>query len=206
VSLRQAVAWLGFDEVANIAFTAALQGKMLDVPGQHQAARRLWRHALASAIWSKRLAKKLGQNPAEIYMCGLLHNIGKPVTLVAAHDLARRAKSKLSAEEYARLIETFHRPIGSRVVGTWNLPPCVSSVVSHWETYQGSPAARLECHIVNVAHRLADYTLEDTNPLARDLLIVDPAFAELGFSVSDGAQLFESAAAVSAQMDRYLAP
>src|SRR5471030_2026406 len=29
-SLPHAVAWLGFDEVANIAFTLALQGKMLD--------------------------------------------------------------------------------------------------------------------------------------------------------------------------------
>src|ERR1700675_2262847 len=29
--LQHAVAWLGLDEVANIAFTLALQGKMLDV-------------------------------------------------------------------------------------------------------------------------------------------------------------------------------
>ena len=31
---RCLVAWLGLDEVANIAFTLALQGKMLDVKGQ----------------------------------------------------------------------------------------------------------------------------------------------------------------------------
>jgi hypothetical protein len=36
VSLQHAVAWLGFDEVANIAFTLALQGKMLDVKGQQR--------------------------------------------------------------------------------------------------------------------------------------------------------------------------
>ncbi len=40
-SLQHAVAWLGLDEVANIAFTLALQGKMLDVKGQQRKARRL---------------------------------------------------------------------------------------------------------------------------------------------------------------------
>ena len=55
-SLPHAVAWLGFDEVANIAFTLALQGRMLDVPGQQRKARRLWRHSLASALWSRQVA------------------------------------------------------------------------------------------------------------------------------------------------------
>ena len=48
-SLQHAIAWLGIDDVANIAFTLALQGKMLHVEGQHRKARRLWRHSLASA-------------------------------------------------------------------------------------------------------------------------------------------------------------
>src|SRR5690349_18623927 len=34
-SLQQAITWLGLGEVANIAFTVAVQGKMLNVPGQN---------------------------------------------------------------------------------------------------------------------------------------------------------------------------
>jgi hypothetical protein len=52
VSLPHAVAWLGFDEVANIAFTLALQGKMLDVKGQHCGRgnwRTCWRRKRACA-------------------------------------------------------------------------------------------------------------------------------------------------------------
>src|SRR5260370_37859108 len=51
ISLQHAVAWLGFEEVANIAFTLALQGKMLDVKGQQPKARRLGRHSPACALW-----------------------------------------------------------------------------------------------------------------------------------------------------------
>jgi HD-like signal output (HDOD) protein len=206
ISLPHAVAWLGFDEVANIAFTLALQGKMLDVPGHQPKARRLWRHALASALWSRQLALMLSREAGLSYLCGLLHNIGKAVTLGAARDLARQSGRILSSEDYDRLVETFHRDVGARVVAAWELPPTVLRVVSQWEAYQTAGAALFECNIVNVAHRLADCTLLESVHLARHLLIVDPAYRDLGLSAEDGAPLFDSAADINAELDRYLAP
>ena len=206
VSLPHAVAWLGFDEVANIAFTLALQGKMLDVEGQQHKARRLWRHSLASALWSRQLAHLLGQETGMCYLCGLLHNIGKVVTLGAVHDLAQRAGKTLGGDEYDRLIETFHRHIGARVVTAWALPAPVLTVTSQWETYQPAGAARFESNVVHGAHALADFTLQGSTQLARDLLVTDAAYRDLGLTAADGAPLFDSAAAVNSELDRYLAP
>jgi HD-like signal output (HDOD) protein len=205
-TLRHAVAWLGFDEVANIAFTLALQGKMLDVKGQQHKARRLWRHSLASALWSRQLAHLLAHETGMCYLCGLLHNIGKVVTLGAVHELAGRAGRKLAGEDYDRLIETFHRHIGIRVVTAWALPPPVLTVTAHWEAYACAGDARFESNVVHVAHALADFTLLKSAPLARDLLLMDPAYRDLGLSAADGGPLFESAAAIDAELDRYLAP
>jgi HD-like signal output (HDOD) protein len=204
-SLSHAVAWLGFDEVANIAFTLALQGKMLDVPGQQHKARRLWRHSLASALWSRQLAHMLARETGLSYLCGLLHNIGKVVTLGAVHELARRAAKTLSGEDYDRLIEIFHRHIGAQVVTVWRLPPPVLTVISQWEAYASAGVARVESNIVHVAHRLADCTLMEATPLARDLLAVDPAYTDLGLRPRDGEPLFNSSAAINAELDRYLA-
>jgi HD-like signal output (HDOD) protein len=206
VSLQHAVAWLGQDEVANIAFTLALQGKMLDVKDQQRKARRLWRHSLASALWSRQLAHMLAQETGMCYLCGLLHNIGKVVALGAVHDLAQRAGRKLSGEEYDRLIETFHRHIGAHVIGTWSLPPPVLTVTSQWEAYAAAGPARFERNVVHVAHALADYTLQDSTQLTRDLLLTDPAYRDLGLTAADGDPLFESAADINAELDRYLAP
>jgi HD-like signal output (HDOD) protein len=206
VSLSHAVAWLGFDEVSNIAFTLALQGKMLDVPGHQHKARRLWRHSLASALWSRQLALMLAHEAGLSYLCGLLHNIGKAVTLGAAHELARQAGKKLSSDDYDRLVETFHRDVAARVVTAWNLPPPVLTVVTRWEAYANAGDALFECNIVNVAHRLADCTLLESTHLARDLLIADPAYLDLGLSPEDGIPLFDSAADINAELDRYLAP
>jgi HD-like signal output (HDOD) protein len=205
VSLAHAVAWLGFDEVANIAFTLALQGKMLDVKGQQHKARRLWRHSLASALWSRQLAHMLAREAGMCYLCGLLHNIGKVVTLGAVHDLAERAGTKLAGEEYDRLIETFHRHMGARVVTAWALPSPVLTVTSQWEAYAAAGPARFESNVVNVAHALADFTLLESMPPALDLLVTNAAYRDLGLTPEDGAALFDSAAAIDAELDRYLA-
>jgi HD-like signal output (HDOD) protein len=205
VSLQHAVAWLGFDEVANIAFTAALQGRMLDVDGQKEKARRLWRHALASALWSRHLAQLLHAQIGLCYLSGLVHGIGKVVTLGAVNDLSRRALMPLAPAEFDRLIEAFHRPVGVRVVRAWQLPAPVLEVTLHWETCLELTHARFEATIVNVAHRLADYLLFEPTPRAREALVSDPAYQDLGLSVTDGNTLFDAAGDINAELDRHLA-
>ena len=206
VSLPHAVAWLGFDEVANIAFTLALTGKMLAVKGQQHKARHLWRHSLASALWSRQLAHMLAQDTAACYLCGLLHNIGKVVTLGAVHQLAQRAGRKLAGDDYDRLIETFHRPVGARVVTAWALPAAVQTVISQWEAYAAAGPARLESNVVNVAHSLADIMFLESSQVARDLLVTEAAYRDLGLTPADGERLFDSAATINAELDQYLAP
>jgi HD-like signal output (HDOD) protein len=214
-SLPHAVAWLGFDEVANIAFTLALQGRMLDVPGQQRKARRLWRHSLASALWSRQLALMVTREAGLSYLCGLLHNIGKAVTLGAAHELARQSAATLSGEDYDRLVETFHREVTARVVKAWHLPPPILTVVTRWEAGNADVVrtgaapvgdVQVECDIVNVAHRLADCTLLEPTRLSRELLVREPAYRNLGLAPEDGLPLFDSAADITAELDRYLAP
>lgn len=206
ISLQHAVAWLGFDEVANIAFTLALQGKMLNIPGQNQRARRLWRHALATALWARHLASMLARDAGMSYLCGLLHTIGKPVTLAAVHELAQRAQVKLTGEEYDRLVETFYRHIGAQVLGAWGLPSAVIGTVTQWEAYADAGDLRPDCNIVNVAHRLANYTLTDSIRLSRELLGVEPAYLDLGFAAVDAIALFDAAGSINADLDTYLPP
>jgi HD-like signal output (HDOD) protein len=140
------------------------------------------------------------------YLCGLLHNIGKTVTLGAAHELARQSRKELLGDDYERLVETFHRGVAARVVAAWGLPPPILTVVTQWEAYASADVALFECNIVNVAHRLADCTLLESTHLARDLLIDDPAYRDLGLSPEDAIPLFDAAADINAELDRYLAP
>jgi HD-like signal output (HDOD) protein len=205
-TLQHAVAWLGLDEVANIAFTLALQGKLLHVKGQQRKARRLWRHSLASALWSRQLAHMLQRETGLCYLCGLLHDIGKVVTLGAVHDVAERLGLMLTDEDYDALIETFGRDVGARVIEAWALPAPVPMVISNSKAYAAAGALKWESNVVNVAHKLADVSLHVPGMLTRDLLVADAGYRDLGLSSGDAEPLFESAAAISAELDRYLSP
>jgi len=206
VSLQHALAWLGIDEVANIAFTLALQGKMLDVKGHQRKARRLWRHSLASALWARQLAHMLCRDMGVCYLCGLLHNIGKGVTLGAVHEVAQRERITLSADDYDRLVETFHHDIGVQVVNSWSLPEPVPSIIARWQDYPSAGSVQWESNVVNLAHLFADFTLHETTMLKRDELIDAQAYRDLGLRQSDSDTLFDSASSVDAELDRYLSP
>jgi HD-like signal output (HDOD) protein len=203
-SVQQAIAWLGFDEVSSIAFTLALQGQILEVSGQHHRIRRLWRHALASGIWAKRLALLLSRDPGIPYLCGLLHDVGRLAAFGAVQDLARRAQVKLGPDGYDRLIETFHHAIGIEVTKAWDLPAPVQVTAAQWQAHALADAARFECALVRVAHRLADATLRAPDPLAWDLISDDPAYLDLGLDAEDAASILEHRASVEAELDRYL--
>lgn len=205
-SLQHAIAWLGLDDVANIAFTLALQGKMLHVEGQHRKARRLWRHSLASALWSRQLSHMLQRETGLCYLCGLLHTIGRAVTLGAVHEVAERAGAQLAGNEYDCLIDIFYQEVGQRVIAAWALPPPVPAVVARWDRYAKAGDVQWECNVVNVAHKLADFTLHEPTMLTRELLVLDQGYRDLGLSALDADPLFDSAVAINAELDRYLSP
>jgi HD-like signal output (HDOD) protein len=205
-SLQHAIAWLGLDDVANIAFTLALQGKMLHVEGQHRKARRLWRHSLASALWARQLSSMLGRETGLNYLCGLLHNIGRAVALGALHEVAQRAGLQLSGNEYDCLIGIFQREVGTRVVSAWGLPPPVPAVIAHWDSYAAAGAVSWESNVINVAHKLADFTLHEPCMLTRELLVQDAGYRDLGLAARDADPLFDSSVQINAELDRYLSP
>jgi HD-like signal output (HDOD) protein len=205
-SLQHAIAWLGLDDVANIAFTLALQGKMLQVEGQHRKARRLWRHSLASALWARQLSSMLGRETGLCYLCGLLHNIGRAVALGAIHVVAERAALHLVGNEYDCLIDVFQREVSARVVSAWALPAPVPAVVARWDNYAAAGAVSWESNVINVAHKLADFTLHEPCMLTRELLVQDQSYRDLGLSANDADPLFDSTGLINAELDRYLSP
>jgi len=191
------------EQLADVISAMMWRSKLLDIPGQQRKAKNLWRHALATAQWSRHVSRLLGREAETGYLCGMLHNIGKVVTLAAVQVLAQRSYVRLSGEECDRLIETFHRHIGMQVGALWQMPAVVQSVITQWEAYGSAGSARVECNIVNLAHQLSDYTLMDSTLLARDLIIVDSVYTDLGFSKRDGAALFDLSPSIDASLERY---
>ncbi len=202
-SLQQAITWLGLAEVANIAFTVAVQGKVLNVPDQRSEVLAMWREAVCAGVWARELAGLLHSDPGGLYLCGLLHEIGKPIVLQAAMDASRRTRTPLTLKERARLMNEFKVAVGAQVVRDWNLPEAVAIVVRHWQQPASAPARQRETAMIALAHRLSEYALNDDSDLARSALLADENAAGLGIDEAGMKGLLNRTERVLAQVRTY---
>jgi hypothetical protein len=86
------------------------------------------------------------------------------------------------------------------------LPQPVPAVIACWDRYASAGAVSWESNVINLAHKLADFTLHEPCMLTRELLVQDPAYRDLGLAARDAEPLFDSTALINAELDRYLSP
>ncbi len=169
-SLQHAIAWLGTGEISEIAFTAAVQGRLLTVPGQHPRAAHMWKLAVSTAIWSREIAAIVRSNSAITYLCGLLHDIGRPMALMASADLAGKLGVRLTDEDHEALTQEFHGPLGAILVEKWRLPEPIAACIRCWPDWTTDREYAGEVPVVHLAHHLAGLVLEQGPSVAREAL------------------------------------
>ena len=193
VSLQHAVAMLGITLLSEIAFTASLKVGAYQVPGYEDEVKQLWRHSLATGAFAKEVARAKRMNVESAYLCGLLHEIGKPVVLRIATTIARDPKNNwvkalapiLDNKSHIKiLIEGYHTRVGILIADKWSLPKQVAEAIQYYGDYEHSTAFRQECMLTFVADRLASHLLTPEE-MPEDSLRDHPVFAELNLYPQD---------------------
>jgi putative nucleotidyltransferase with HDIG domain len=181
VSLQQAVARLGLTVISEIAFAASLQSGIFKVPGFEADLKAIWRHSLASGMWAKEIARLQRSNVESAFLCGLLHDVGKPALLQLVIDVARELRGTLESDWLRTFVWGEHQMLGRKVAEVWELPTTVVAAISHYADYAQSnvpaalaPTAKTTC----LADRLATWV---TDPQAFDdkTLREHPVFVDL---------------------------
>ena len=193
VSLQHAVAMLGITLLSEIAFTASLKVGAFQVPGYEDEVKQLWRHSLATGAFAKEVARVKRMNVESAYLCGLLHEIGKPVVLRITTTIAREQSSKwvkalatiLNNKSHVKtLIEGYHTRVGVLIAEKWSLPKQVAEAIQYYEDYEHTTAFRQECMLTFVADRLASHLLTPEE-MPEDSFRDHSVFAELNLYPQD---------------------
>lgn len=139
-SIHQAVVMLGLNAVKNIAIAASL-GKLFRTTSIHESfdARELWQHSTAVACASRMLAKHVGVDPEQAFLCGMLHKVGLVVAMQFSPEklgqvidrlLEPNPASQLSIE--AEILGATHEQFGRAFCENWQFPAVLQdSVGSH---------------------------------------------------------------------------
>lgn len=168
-SLHQAILRLGMMIVSGIAIAACIDGEAFRSPQYDDLRRRYLTHALVTGGFSRVLARLSRREVESMFLCGLLHSVGKPVVLRAIGDLQSGAAVLINEPQADTLVEEFHNAAAAIATASWNLPRPVQIVATHYRDPEGTDECRFEAGLVRLAARLATWVIENEPPDDRSL-------------------------------------
>jgi putative nucleotidyltransferase with HDIG domain len=179
-TIRDAVLVLGFRGVRSLVLATStskfLQRDYSCYGHQHKG---LWMHAASVAAGAKWLGDQIGldaDEAEELFVAGLLHDIGKMVLAPFLNDaLAGKTQAlPITAEIERQLCGLDHTEAGALVAAKWNLSVAVQEILkAHQDTEpaRGSHARMLACVRIadHIAHQLQIGYLPGLQPTAQDI-------------------------------------
>lgn len=159
VSMQQAVSWLGMKMLGELAMTVSIENGVFRVRGYEPEITTLWRHALASGLYAKEIARQGRNNVEGAFLCGLLHTIGKPVVLQSVLEIQQHMNLNLEWEAFSMLLEVHHVQVGAMVVEEWKLPHEVKEATLYYRDYTQSPNPSPVAMVTCLADCMASYIL-----------------------------------------------
>lgn len=160
-NLHQAISYLGFNQVRNLAMTASVSEifkKEAEI-GQYKRS-GLWRHLVSVGICARLLARRLSIKAFEdAFLAGLLHDIGIILIDQHVHDDFQQVIKSLShgdalADIEREIMGFDHCQLGERIAEEWRFPVPARAAIRHHHNalrYKGDGADLVRCvEIANV--------------------------------------------------------
>jgi len=164
-TLEEAILVLGFDEVRSIIMAVSAQ-MMFDSDDPDGPESKLWRHSFGTAVAARQIARWLGHpEEGEIYVAGLLHDIGKLVLLQNLKDRYMEVVAQVEAEAGSfraleqQALHFNHCDVASILLSKWSFPSdLVRTVAEHHRPplFRVGTTAPI-AHVVSLASDIAKH-------------------------------------------------
>ena len=134
-SVREALVILGMATLKNMVTASVLMKQFPNGNIGRFEVQRFWTHSLAVASGASKLAKTVGANADEAFICGLLHDIGHLVLaggFQESYDAIidyREENDCNSITGERAVLDCDHTEIGQRLADSWNFPPSVQQSI-----------------------------------------------------------------------------
>jgi HD-like signal output (HDOD) protein len=192
-TVRNAIVRLGVNEVSNIVMTVTHESQFRSKnPFLHSVMRKLYQHALGTAVASHWLCRHCGLHGIahEAFFAGLLHDVGKLFILTVVDDLMHSGRHTINPSS-ALLMEAMdhlHTGHGHTLMHHWNLPERYAEVARdhHAEALDSENYLALTVRLANKAcHKMGIGLRQD----AGLVLVATPEANELHMSEVDIAKM-----------------
>jgi putative nucleotidyltransferase with HDIG domain len=183
VSLQQAISRLGLTTLREIVITVSMQSRIFNIPSYATEARALWQHAVYTAAYAREIARRCRRNVEGAFLGGLLHDVSKPVLLLALADLQAQLQESIPLPVVTTAMDVYHTQVGAVLASTWTLPPDVCASMVYHHDYSTAPAYPEAVMITCLADRVAYALVQPDIALAH--LRHDPLWTQLNLYPDD---------------------
>lgn len=186
-SLRAAAMRLGVVVLREIMARAVAESVLFqDGPTKILAGEQ--KHAIATATLARAASELIDVAPETGYICGLLHNIGRPILWGRLYSKGLRDEIRsLGVPAAEEIVDLLHPLVGERVLRSWSLPPLIAEVARFHHCYRGTNhgvSNKPMICIIAAADRLAQRLISGEENWQADFM-EDPAVLELDLGESN---------------------
>lgn len=196
VSVSDAAMLLGITRVKSVTMGIAVMSSLVKKPAGSLDVQGLWMHSLSISLAMRTLSRAMPRNTRplddEIFLAGLLHDIGYMVLNHLDSQRSDELQTRLATEQgrscieiEAGFLEMNHCELGAELARYWDLPDSIVAVLRHHHDPENEDAAVGQplVSMVNLAEKfLPDFGISEQAPSEIDAeewqaLGIDPAKA-----------------------------
>lgn len=156
VTLKQALVRMGLALVRDVVMEAAMQMTVIHAVGFNSTLESIRRHSSAVAWISRFVARHTPLEAENAFMLGLLHDVGLSVSLIAISEYLKQQRQPLRLSPEAWMAaETMHERFSEVVLGSWGLPPMVTSVALNHHSLMRAGLPHPQVAVLMVAEQIA---------------------------------------------------
>lgn len=151
-SIPEAVVLIGLENLKRIVYAVSAQGlttSSLKNYDYHQD-QGFWIHSMAVGQAAKVLAEacpEAGVRPEEIFVAGLLHDVGKLVL----DEFLDGAQPPVTREDEIAAVGLDHSELAGYILKQWNVPPSITGAVLHHHDFQNAESGRKSAALLSLA-------------------------------------------------------
>ncbi len=162
-SVQHAIVYMGSKSIISIVTAHVLSGISSK---DSNKVKEIMRHSLLCAFISKKLAVKTRSDAEEVFVCGLLHDIGKTALVNLVSDY------KLTEEEKEILFQKYHQQVGHAMITKWKLSGMVGEVAMYHHRPQKATDYKEIVEAICIADILANDP-DNLDAIPKDLSSID---------------------------------
>ncbi len=193
-TISHAITLIGIKELETLVLATLVIDKFSSLPSGMMSMRDFWSMSLRCALNAKEFCNLQCQAESveAIFVCGLLHDIGRLIfyrripALAREIGLQKAAGDKDEIQIEHNLLGFDHFQTGAELAKLWNLPAIIETTIRHHSKPELAGQFHTEANIVKLAYRLSQQKIFDP-----DNFTIDSDFSV--FSISELEEISEKA-------------